>query len=112
MRTAISAASTVVNVDPRTDPRWEMLTATAGSVFTSAPWIRSVCDTYGFVPRARIVTDVVGRPTDGFAWVQISDVCGDRLVSLPFSDRADPLVADGATWRSLVVEALSAAAPL
>ena len=57
-------------------------------------------------PQARIVTDAAGRPTDGFAWVPISDIRGDRLVSLPFSDRAEPLVADRATWSSLVDDAL------
>jgi CelD/BcsL family acetyltransferase involved in cellulose biosynthesis len=112
MSTAIAAGPTVVTVDPRTDSRWGTLTATAGSVFTSAPWITSVCDTYGFIPQARIVTDAAGRPTDGFVWVPISDICGDRLVSLPFSDRADPLVADCATWPSLVDDALHTDAPL
>jgi hypothetical protein len=112
MSTAISTVPTVVAVDPRTDLRWGALTATAGSVFTSAPWIRSVCDTYGFVPQARIVTDIDGRPTDGFAWVPISDVCGDRLVSLPFSDRADPVGLDGAMWSLLVDDALGSGAPL
>jgi CelD/BcsL family acetyltransferase involved in cellulose biosynthesis len=104
---------TVIAADPRTDPRWQTLAATAeGSLFTSPPWIRSVCDTYGFTPQARIVTDAAGRPTDGFAWVPISDIRGDRLVSLPFSDRAEPLVADRATWSSLVDDALRTDAPL
>ena len=44
------------------------------------------------------------RPTA--SWVPISDIRGDRLVSLPFSDRAEPLVADRATWSSLVDDAL------
>ena len=36
-------------LDPRNDGRWERLTrSTAGSIFTSPPWIRAVCDTYGF----------------------------------------------------------------
>jgi CelD/BcsL family acetyltransferase involved in cellulose biosynthesis len=112
MSTAISAIPKVVTVDPRTDPRWDALTARAGSIFVSAPWIRSVCDTYGFVPQARIATDAGGCPTDGFAWVPIRDICGDRLVSLPFSDRADPLVTNDATWSALVADALHTDAPL
>jgi hypothetical protein len=71
-----------------------------------------VCHTYGFTPQARIATDVTGFPTDGFAWVPISDIRGDRLVSLPFSDRAEPLVADPAVWSSLVDDALRTDAPL
>ena len=113
MITANPGSPTVVAADPRTDPLWHTLAATAqGSLFTSPPWIRSVCDTYGFTPQARIVTDAAGRPTDGFAWVPISDIRGDRLVSLPFSDRAEPLVADPATWSSLVDDALRTDAPL
>ena len=113
MRTATPDSPTVIAADPRTDPRWHTLAATAeGSLFTSPPWIRSVCGTYGFTPQARIVTDAAGRPTDGFAWVPISDIRGDRLVSLPFSDRAEPILADGATWSSLVDDALTTDAPL
>ncbi len=113
MSTATAGSPTVVAADPRTDPRWHTLAATAqGSLFTSPPWIRSVCDTYGFTPQARIVTDAAGRPTDGFAWVPISDIRGDRLVSLPFSDRAEPLVTNPATWSSLVDDALRTDAPL
>jgi CelD/BcsL family acetyltransferase involved in cellulose biosynthesis len=97
----------VVLADPRTDPRWIALAASQqASLFTSPPWIRSVCDTYGFTPRARIVTDAAGLPTDGFAWVPISDIRGDRLVSLPFSDRAEPILSDPAMWSILVDDAL------
>jgi hypothetical protein len=78
----------------------------------SPPWIRSVCDTYGFTPQARIAIDDSGRPADGFAWVPISDFRGDRLVSLPFSDRAEPIMSDHATWWCLVDDALQADAPL
>jgi CelD/BcsL family acetyltransferase involved in cellulose biosynthesis len=103
----------VVAVDPRLDPRWKTLvSSTEGSLYTSPPWIRSVCDTYGFTPQARIATDALGHPTDGFAWVPISDIRGDRLVSLPFSDRAEPIVADPPTWSSLVDDALRADRPL
>ena len=95
MSTAIPDSATVVLADPRTDPRWHALVSgSQGSLFTSPPWIRSVCDTYGFTPQASIVTDAGGCPTDGFAWVPISDIRGERLVSLPFSDRAEPVVTD------------------
>jgi CelD/BcsL family acetyltransferase involved in cellulose biosynthesis len=111
MSTAILPRPTIVAVDPRTDPRWRTLAAT-GSLFTSPPWIKSVCDTYGFTPQGRIVTDAAGRPTDGFAWVPISDIRGDRLLSLPFSDRADPLVTNPSTWSHLLADALHTDVPL
>jgi CelD/BcsL family acetyltransferase involved in cellulose biosynthesis len=108
-----AASPTVVAVDPRCDPRWRVLAATTeGSLFTSPPWIRSICDCYGFTPQARIATDGVGRPTGGFAWVPISDIRGDRLVSLPFSDRAEPLVSDQEMWSSVVDDALRTDVPL
>jgi CelD/BcsL family acetyltransferase involved in cellulose biosynthesis len=112
MSTTTSDSPTVAAIDPRTDDRWQTLAATAqGSLFTSPPWIRSVCDTYGFMPQARILTDTQGRPTDGFAWVPIGDICGDRLVSLPFSDRAEPVVANQAMWSFLVEDALRTEIP-
>ena len=102
----------VVSVDPRSDDRWHSLaTSERGSLFTSPPWIRAVCDSYDFTPQARLTTDAAGRPTDGFAWVPISDIRGDRIVSLPFSDRAEPIVSDPETWSQLSAEALSAGVP-
>lgn len=113
MNIAATADKTVLVADPRTDPRWHTLAeTTAGSLFTSPPWIRSVCDTYGFTPQARMAIDACGRPTDGFAWVPVSDIRGDRLVSLPFSDRAEPILAEPAMWSTLVDGALRADAPL
>lgn len=113
MNMQIIARPKVIVSDPRTDARWHTLAGSSnGSLFTSPPWIRSVCDTYGFTPQARIVTDATGCPTDGFAFVPISDMRGDRLVSLPFSDRAEPLVSDRAMWPSLLTGALRDGAPL
>lgn len=104
---------TLVDADPRIDPLWQTLATTpSGSLFTSPPWIRAVCETYGFTPRARIATDAAGRPTDGFAWVPISDIRGDRLVSLPFSDRADPFVTNPEHWPYLLEDVATSTAPL
>ncbi|WP_170981137.1 GNAT family N-acetyltransferase [Mycolicibacterium sp. CR10] len=113
MNATLPASPTVVLADPRHDPRWrQLVSGSSGSLFTSPPWISSICDTYGFTPQARIVVDTSGRPTDGFAWVPISDIRGDRLVSLPFSDRAEPVVSDATAWRSLVGDAMSGDTPL
>lgn len=113
MSAETSRPQRVIDADPRTDTRWAGLAAGVhGSVFTSPPWIRAICGTYGFTPHARIAIDTAGHPTGGFVWVPIGDFRGDRLISLPFSDRADPLVTDLVTWRSVVEDALCTDAPL
>jgi CelD/BcsL family acetyltransferase involved in cellulose biosynthesis len=93
----------VSSVDPVTDPRWRRLAeGPRASLFTSPPWISAVCRSYGFAPEARLAVDAAGDPVGGFAWVAVDDVRGRRLSSLPFSDRADPLVPDTATWSALL----------
>ncbi|HEY8372500.1 MAG TPA: GNAT family N-acetyltransferase [Pseudonocardiaceae bacterium] len=90
-------------MDPRVDPRWRKLVAGPnGSLFTSPEWIDAVCGTYGFTPQARIAVGDRGEPLGGFAWVPVSDLRGDRLCSLPFCDRADPVVGDDRMWNALV----------
>ncbi|MET0698654.1 MAG: GNAT family N-acetyltransferase [Mycobacterium sp.] len=113
MTEVIAAPQELLAVDPRTDALWQTLAATRdGSLFISPPWIRAVCDTYGFVPQARITTDLEGQPNGGFAWVPIGDIRGDRMVSLPFSDRAEPIVPNRAAWPALVDDAVTGSAPL
>jgi hypothetical protein len=60
-----------------------------------------VCGTYGFTPSAWIAVGASGEPTGGLAWVTVDDERGIRSLSLPFSDRGDPLVADLATWNAV-----------
>jgi CelD/BcsL family acetyltransferase involved in cellulose biosynthesis len=83
-----------------------------GSVFTSPPWISAVCATYGFTPASTLRLDWDGQPRAGLAWVPISDIRGDRLSSLPFCDRAEPLTGDPADWKALADGVITAAAPL
>ncbi|MGH3871980.1 MAG: GNAT family N-acetyltransferase [Pseudonocardiaceae bacterium] len=105
--------SEVVLADPRCDPRWRRLAlGPHGSVFTSPPWIDAVCASYGFTPAAGILLGADGAPRAGLAWVPISDLRGDRLSSLPFSDRADPPIDDQVDWKALVDEVITATAPL
>lgn len=94
---------TVLTVDPRHDQRWYALASGPyGSLFTSPPWISALCATYGFTPNARIAFDDTGEPVGGFAWVPVTDLRGDRLCSVPFSDWADPIARDDTTWYALV----------
>jgi CelD/BcsL family acetyltransferase involved in cellulose biosynthesis len=102
----------VRRVDPRTDPLWqELASGLGGSLFTSPPWIGAVCDTYDFEPTARVAVDAAGRPQGGLAWVDVDDVRGQRRMALPFCDRADPIVADAATWTTLAADALAGDRP-
>ncbi len=81
-------------------------------MFTSPPWIDAVCATYGFTPAAHIRLDWDGTPRAGLAWVPISDIRGDRLSSLPFSDRAEPLTDDPGDWKGLIDGVITETAPL
>ena len=105
-------AHAVRAVDPRTDPRWLALAAgPGGSLFTSPPWISAICDTYGFLPSGRVSLDPTGRPRAGVSWVDVRDLRGARRVSLPFCDRADPLLADEGAWAAVAADALAGDLP-
>lgn len=109
--TAVGTPPGVVAVDPRTDPRWARLAAgPEGSLFTSPPWIHAVSETYGFQPVAQVAL-ADGAPVGGVSWVPVHDMRGYRLVSLPFCDRADPLVRNPAIWRLLSADAVDSGHP-
>lgn len=93
----------VVEIDPLNDPRWSDLESRTpyGSIFTSAKWLRVLQRTYDFAIRGTAIEDASGRLTGALAHVSISDMRGKRLVSLPFSDYCDPLVADPSVWSQL-----------
>ncbi len=93
----------VVRVDPRIDPLWcRLVHQTPSSVFHSPSWMRVLSDTYGWEPNAYVVLDESGKPKAGLPFCRISDLLGERIVSLPFSDYCDPLVEDADSWRLLI----------
>lgn len=97
--------SKIACVDPCTDDMWsDLVSRLSGSVFHSPEWIRVLADTYGWTPRALVAIDNEEKPVAGIPFCRVSDVKGDRVVSLPFSDYCDPLVDDKATWRLLIDE--------
>lgn len=97
-----------VPTDPRSDPHWAALAAgRRGHLFISPPWIDAICGTYGFTPHAHVRIDAKGTPIGGFAWVLLDDLLGERVVSLPFCERADPPVDDLATWEAVTSEPLA-----
>lgn len=105
--TSAATAPQVIAVDPRHDTRWRQLAqGEQGCLFTSPRWIAAVCDTYGFAVQARVALGSDGEPLGGFAWVPVDDIRGNRLSSLPFCDRADPLTSDVTVWHALAGEAI------
>jgi len=93
----------VVCVDPRNHPLWcRLVHQTPSSVFHSPSWMRVLSDTYGWEPNAYVVLDESGKPKAGLPFCRISDLLGERIVSLPFSDYCDPLVEDADSWRLLI----------
>ena len=103
----------IVCIDPKTDRRWQqLLDRYGGSVFHSPAWIRALADTYDLDIRARVLADGSGEPRAGVPFCRISDLQGERIVVLPFSDYCDPLVADDASWRRLVDSLLEPRLPI
>ena len=84
-----------LTIDPRTDPLWDqLLHRHSSSVFHSPAWIQALTDTYGWDAKAHIVLDAEGQPCCGIPFCRISDILGERILALPFSDYCDPLVAE------------------
>ena len=98
----------IVCVAPHKDPMWEQLVrSTRSSVFHSPEWMRTLTETYGLQLGAYVVLDSSGQPRAGIPYAQVSDILGDRRVTLPFSDYCDPLVTDSEDWDALVEALLS-----
>jgi CelD/BcsL family acetyltransferase involved in cellulose biosynthesis len=103
----------VICVNPRNDPLWCRLVHQApSSVFHSPDWMHVLARTYGWQPSAYVVLDDRGEPRAGLPYCCISDMLGERLVALPFSDYCDPLVEDLPSWHLLMDHLLSERRPV
>jgi CelD/BcsL family acetyltransferase involved in cellulose biosynthesis len=103
----------IVSVDPRSDAAWATLVQnSASSVFHAPSWIQVLTDTYGWEAHAHVLLDDQGRPRAGIPFCRISDVLGDRIVALPFSDYCDPLVPDDQCWHMLIDCLLTERSPI
>lgn len=103
----------IVCVDPRTDPLWcRLVHQVSSSVFHSPGWMQVLAQTYGWQPFAYLVLDDRGEPRAGLPCCRVSDMLGERLVALPFSDYCDPLVNDVDSWRLLTDHLLSEQCPI
>jgi len=85
----------VYEIDPCTDGRWldfvqQHRDATA---FHHPGWLRALQDTYRYTPVALTTTSPGKSLQNGWVFCRVNSlVTGKRMVSLPFSDHAAPLV--------------------
>jgi len=99
-------------IDARTTAQWpEFSRHRFGSLFSCPYWIGAIAETYGFAINASVRTNG-GRIEAAIPYCRISDLRGDRIVSLPFSDYCDPLVTDGMTWNQLIAPLLAEKVPI
>lgn len=87
----------VFEIDPLQDPRWRPFIEahSHSSVFHRPEWLAALKSCYGYVPVA-LTSSPPGSPLEnGILYCEVrSLLTGNRLVSLPFSDHCEPLVAD------------------
>jgi CelD/BcsL family acetyltransferase involved in cellulose biosynthesis len=92
-----------VVVEPTTDPRWSALARTAGGrLFHSAPWLRTLQDTYSIEVKALLVLDANENVRGGILYTELDGALGARVVSLPFTDACDPLYRDSQAWGEML----------
>ena len=95
-------------IDPLNDPRWPKLLErhSCASIFQSPGWLEALQRTYGYKPLALTIGTPGGEFTSGVVFCHVESwLTGRRLVSLPFSDYCDPLVA-GEDEQELLMDAL------
>ena len=82
-----------------------------GSLFSCLPWIETLARTYNFEISASVSTSQ-GKAESAILFSRVSDLRGDRIVCLPFSDYCDPLVEDAKSWNELIEPILGFALPV
>ncbi len=82
----------ILCIDPLTDARWmDVAEMPAATLFHGRPWMEAVAATYGFPVRACLALDAAGAVAAGLPYCELDDLCGRRIVALPFTDACDPL---------------------
>ena len=95
---------TVHTFDPLRDSRWASLVRRHphASVFHTSEWLRALQRTYGYQPIAFTTSSPETALDDGVVFCQVrSWLTGRRLVSLPFSDHCEPLVASSERFTAI-----------
>ena len=89
-----SAATTVYELNPLDDPRWESFVRNhpRASVFHSTNWLRALQIAYGYDPAVVTTCPRQAALTNGLVFCRVESwLTGRRMVSLPFSDHCEPL---------------------
>jgi hypothetical protein len=81
------------------------------SLFVSRRWLSALSETYGFTVWASTLA-VSDEVAAAIPYCEIEDLCGRRLVSLPFSDYVDPLVDSASVWDAVIAPLISSDAPI
>jgi hypothetical protein len=92
-------------IDPLTDSRWPgfLSRSPCASVFHTRGWLEAVRTTYGHQPVALGVSGPDGDLLSAVVFCRVSSwFTGRRLISVPYSDHCDPLVASDADLHSLL----------
>jgi hypothetical protein len=87
----------IFSLNPLVDPRWDDLATThpRASPFHQRGWLKAVALTYGYRPMALTDSPPGNALSGGIVFCGIQSwLTGNRLVSLPFADHAEPLVDD------------------
>lgn len=85
------------DLDPLSDSRWEDLVAShpRASVFHQTGWLKALATTYGFRAMALTSSPPGAQLRDGLVFCEVKSwITGSRLVSLPFTDHAEPLLSE------------------
>ena len=92
-------------LNPLSDARWDDFVEQhpRASIFHTGGWLRALRDTYQYQPRL-FTSRSPGLPLeDGILFCEVNSwITGRRLVSLPFSDHCDPLMASPTVTRELI----------
>jgi CelD/BcsL family acetyltransferase involved in cellulose biosynthesis len=95
----------VSRIDPLSDPRWQRFVDRdpQAGIFHTSSWLEALRRTYGYEAVAYAVIGEDQEVISGIPFCRISSaITGRRLVSLPFSDHCQPLIADGDHLRLLL----------
>jgi CelD/BcsL family acetyltransferase involved in cellulose biosynthesis len=99
-------------LDVRKEEIWsDLADHRLGSLFSSLPWIETLARTYDFEILAS-ATPSRGKAESAILFSRVSDLRGDRIVCLPFSDYCDPLVEDAKSWSDLIEPILAFGLPV
>lgn len=93
-------------IDPIRDDSWQPFIAhhPRGSVFHSRKWLLALRNTYGHKPIAIVERSSTDNIQSAILVCAIDSwITGRRLVSVPFADHCDPLLADSAHLPSLLL---------